>query len=112
MRLTQLSGAAKRMPVRGSRSLTLRPGSRTRSGSGGASGLVPQPARNAATMVQASQRGIRAVVAGCLRGGARMRAEVDLFQMIRREVGVELGRRHVRVAEHLLDRSQVASARQ
>src|ERR671911_1535008 len=42
----------------------------------------------------------------------RMCLEVDLLQLLAREVGVELGGREVGVAEHLLDRAEVATARQ
>src|SRR3954447_24085184 len=99
MRLTQLSGTAKRKPVRGSRNWTERPGSRTRSGSGGASGLVPQPAR---ARIRTRE----------LRRRARMRPKIDVLEMVRRKVRVELGRRHVGVPEHLLDRAQIAATRE
>src|SRR4051794_2074961 len=99
MRLTQLRGAAKRRPVRGSRSCTTRPGSRTRCGSGAGSGLVPQPATTRRTARE-------------LRRRARMRPKIDVLQMVRREVRVELGRGDVGVTEHLLHRAQVAAARE
>ena len=44
--------------------------------------------------------------------GPRVGVEVDLLQLLAREVGVELGGREVGVAEHLLDRAQVAAAGQ
>ena len=40
----------------------------------------------------------------------RVGLEVDLLDPLGREVGVDLGRRDVGVAEHLLDRAQVAAA--
>src|SRR3954466_8293622 len=49
---------------------------------------------------------------GGLGARARMGFEVDLFDPLAREVGVELGRRDVRVPQHLLDRSKVAAAGQ
>src|SRR5215207_1383482 len=42
----------------------------------------------------------------------RVRPEVDVLQPFAREVGVELGGRDVCVAEHLLDRAEVAAARE
>ena len=41
---------------------------------------------------------------------ARVRLEVDVLQPLAREVRVQLGGRHVGVAEHLLHRAQVAAA--
>src|SRR3954454_614068 len=45
-------------------------------------------------------------------GRARVRLEVDVLQAVTRQVRVQLGRRHVGVAEHLLNRAQVAAAGQ
>ena len=47
-------------------------------------------------------------VSGALR--ARVCGEVDVLEVLGREVGVELGGREVGVAEHLLQRAQVAAA--
>ena len=48
---------------------------------------------------------------GCAQDvGPRVGLEVDLLDPVGREVGVDLGRRDVGVAEHLLDRAQVAAA--
>ena len=51
---------------------------------------------------------------GGVRGelGARMRVEVDVAQALGRQVGVDLGGADVGVAEHLLQRAQVAAAGQ
>src|SRR3954465_6988391 len=49
---------------------------------------------------------------GSARLRARVRVEVDVLQALGREVRVELGRGDVRVAEHLLQRAQVAAARE
>src|SRR5262245_41812141 len=43
-------------------------------------------------------------------GGARVGPEVDVLQALARQVGVELGGGHVRVAQHLLDGAEVAAA--
>src|SRR5258708_5539681 len=99
IRLTQLSGAVKRRSVRGSRSSTWRPGSRTCDGSGAGKGCIPQPASRARTTT-------------ALRSRARMRPKIDVLQVVRRQVRVELGRGNVGVTEHLLDRAQVAAARE
>src|SRR3954462_1707841 len=42
--------------------------------------------------------------------GPRVGVEVDVLQPLGREVGVDLRRRDIRVAEHLLQRAQVAAA--
>src|SRR3954469_16430147 len=99
MRWCQLRGASNCSPLRGSRMCTVGPGARSANGSGGGSGLVPQPARMASS-------------ASGLRGSARMRPKVHLFQALAREVRVQLSGRDVRVSEHLLNRTQVATARQ
>src|ERR1700760_3354702 len=41
-----------------------------------------------------------------------MRAEVRVLQALRREVRVDLRRREIRMAEHLLQRTQIAAARE
>ena len=41
--------------------------------------------------------------------GPRVRVEVDVLQALGREVGVDLGGRQIGVAEHLLQRAQVAA---
>src|SRR5271154_2438551 len=42
--------------------------------------------------------------------GAWVRAEVDVLEPVGREVGVDLGGGEIGVAEHLLQRAQIASA--
>src|SRR3954470_21379917 len=54
----------------------------------------------------------RAPPRGSARLRARVRVEVDVLEAVGREVRVELGRGDVRVAEHLLQRAQVAAAGQ
>src|SRR4051812_37156607 len=75
---------------------------------------APQAAsEQAATATQPSARGralTRPVLAAGGRsagGGPGVGLEVDLLEPSAREVGVELGGRHVGVAQHLLNRAQV-----
>src|SRR5437588_7561559 len=41
-----------------------------------------------------------------------MRVEIHVLQPLRAEMRIELGRCHIRVPEHLLERAQVAAARE
>src|SRR3954471_23564912 len=73
--------------------------------------LLPQPATSAATSARAMRTGTRPTP-GRLPRGAWVRGVIDVAQALGGEVRVDLRRGDVGVAEHLLDRAQVAAARE
>src|SRR4051812_2772854 len=74
--------------------------------SGGRCCALPQPVSN----TQAIRSSGRRIAASLSLARAGVRREVDVFQALGREVRVDLRRGDVGVAEHLLNRAQVAAA--
>ena len=71
---------------------------------------LPVPTRSLGVLVVAV--GSRIVVAISRHARAGMRRRVDLFQLLDRHLGVDLRRRQLRVAQHLLDEADVGSVLQ
>src|SRR4051812_9168096 len=106
----QLKGAVKRTPA-GLRITTWVPfGASGVETSGGVARSFPQPPSAAAIRVVASTG--RTPGAYSLDARPRVGVEVHVPQALGREVRVELGGGDVGVAQHLLDRAQVAAAGQ
>src|SRR6476619_3921284 len=74
---------------------------------GGLAGSFPQPATTAATAARETRA---ARTPTKLPRGAGMGLEVDVLEALGRQVGVDLCRGDVGVAEHLLHRPQVTAA--
>src|SRR3954454_16186166 len=74
-----------------------------------ASGSAPAP-QASRTITNARRGPSTGPIPAASGSGARVRLEVDVLQAVAREVRVQLRRGDVGVAEHLLDRAQVAAA--